>query len=216
MTLRVAVLLLALSGPASFAVAAENAPAPSTPPAGARIYTLADFPADAPQTAPYLDGGTQTGTATVSCETGDNERFTRCFVVKDMPAGSGFAEAAMKTLLTKGVWGGTPGQWVARSFEYRPPNPDLRYYTLADFPNLPETPNDQTLYPERARAEEIEGMASIECIAGEAGRYESCAFLREGPKGYGFGEATVALFLSTMRTMSPRGAVQRMNMKWAF
>ncbi|ESQ92944.1 hypothetical protein ABAC460_01465 [Asticcacaulis sp. AC460] len=210
MKIRSAVLALVVAMTAASEASAFD------PPPDARIYTRADFPADAPQAAPYLDNGTQTGAATVSCLIADDRRYSQCYIVEETPAGAGFAEAAMKTLLTQGRWGGLPGLWREQSFEYRPPNPELKYYTLADFPNLPETLDTTNLYPPKARTEEIEGTVTIDCRVGENGRYERCAVLSEAPKDYGFGEATAAWFLSGMRTTQPRGAVQKMTMKWAF
>lgn len=48
-------------------------------------------------------------------------------------------------------------------------------------------------YPLRAKLDEVEGMASAECIVDKTGRVRRCTTVLESPRSYGFGNATVRL-----------------------
>lgn len=57
-------------------------------------------------------------------------------------------------------------------------------------------------YPKRAEADGVSGSAKITCTVTVEGRLTACKIRRETPKGYGFGEA--ALALSSLFLMSPK------------
>lgn len=48
-------------------------------------------------------------------------------------------------------------------------------------------------YPPSARAERVEGRATMRCRIDVAGAMRDCAILSETPAGYGFGEAALRL-----------------------
>ena len=49
-------------------------------------------------------------------------------------------------------------------------------------------------YPERALQDEVSGVAIIDCVLQADGKVKDCVVVKEMPRGYGFGEATVKLF----------------------
>lgn len=49
-------------------------------------------------------------------------------------------------------------------------------------------------YPKRAVDENRSGQATVNCGWNDQGRLVNCVVVEEMPKGYGFGEATVAVF----------------------
>jgi TonB family protein len=49
------------------------------------------------------------------------------------------------------------------------------------------------LYPARARAKRVEGMAVMRCRVALAGALSACAIVRESPRGMGFGDATLRM-----------------------
>ncbi len=48
-------------------------------------------------------------------------------------------------------------------------------------------------YPLAALDAEVSGAAVVKCKVLDTGRLANCVILQEGPKGYGFGKATIAL-----------------------
>ena len=55
-------------------------------------------------------------------------------------------------------------------------------------------------YPSRAANDEVEGVATIECVVQPDGSLADCMVLNEKPGGYGFGAATVKLFMREFNT----------------
>ncbi|ESQ92943.1 hypothetical protein ABAC460_01460 [Asticcacaulis sp. AC460] len=111
---------------------------------------------------------------------------------------------------------GLSGLVSAGAAETLPPLPaDVRFYTVADFPDLTESATYNDLMPERAREDEVEGMATVECVVGENARYSACAIVSENPRGYGFGEASVAYQLFTQKAYGEPGRVGRSTVKWS-
>jgi protein TonB len=55
-------------------------------------------------------------------------------------------------------------------------------------------------YPTRAANDEVEGVATIECTVQPDGALADCLVLNEKPVGYGFGAATVKLFVRVFNT----------------
>lgn len=76
-------------------------------------------------------------------------------------------------------------------------------------------------YPARAREQEIEGYAVIECRVSEAATLENCAVVVEAPVGHGFGEATIRasrqiqLRAATTRGRPVAGATVRIPIRWS-
>jgi len=72
-------------------------------------------------------------------------------------------------------------------------------------------------YPLRAKLEDIEGMASAECIVEKTGRVRRCTTVLESPRSYGFGEATVQLLQNEAQlppnTFTP-GETVRLTQVW--
>jgi TonB family protein len=60
----------------------------------------------------------------------------------------------------------------------------------------------ERFFPKRAKEERVSGKATIKCVVTAEGVPERCTVLKETPKGYGFGEAALAM-ASTFR-MSPK------------
>jgi len=56
-------------------------------------------------------------------------------------------------------------------------------------------------YPSRAREDEVEGSATVECAAMKTGAVK-CSMVSENPPGYGFGEATVRLYQTKAKLIS--------------
>lgn len=63
-------------------------------------------------------------------------------------------------------------------------------------------------FPAKARAQEIEGFGVADCEVDPSGRLQDCRALREGPVGFGFGEAAAALGPSFI-LKRPEGSVWR-------
>ena len=82
---------------------------------------------------------------------------------------------------------------------------------------LPSAAAAERLYPPRARNDEEEGSATVECIVARAGAVEKCRIATEFPAGYGFGEATVKLYQGEARvkagTYKPGDKV-RLTWRW--
>jgi hypothetical protein len=63
-------------------------------------------------------------------------------------------------------------------------------------PAWSSTPNGADfahLYPAKARAEHVAGMAVMRCRVGLTGALSGCAIVREAPRGMGFGDATLRM-----------------------
>ena len=76
-------------------------------------------------------------------------------------------------------------------------------------------------YPDRAANDEVEGTVTIDCAINSSGRVTSCDILSENPKGYGFGAATVKLFIKyahvdpgSVDGQLQEGARKKFTYKW--
>ncbi|WP_236621644.1 TonB family protein [Asticcacaulis benevestitus] len=67
-------------------------------------------------------------------------------------------------------------------------------YVAGDW-SYPGTDQMADSYPDRAASDEVEGTVTIDCTVSAAGRVTGCNIISESPKGYGFGAATVKLFV---------------------
>jgi len=66
-------------------------------------------------------------------------------------------------------------------------------YITAKWAVAPSARDMAQFFPPRAREDEIEGSATVECTAARSGAV-ACKAVTENPPGYGFGDATVKLF----------------------
>jgi len=124
---------------------------------------------------------------------------------------------AAATLLSRNTWAqdavkDEPSAEAPQPSEPPYIGPETRVYTQADIPrNLKEG------YPPRAANAEVEGSVTINCEVGPDYRLTRCVIERESPIGYGFGEATVFLFLKYAQVKSDHrapGEWQRFTYKW--
>jgi len=80
---------------------------------------------------------------------------------------------------------------------------------LITAPDWAERPNGEDLaavYPAEARAQRLEGRATLDCRVDSGGRLRGCAVAEEAPAQAGFGEAALALSPSfQMKPMSKNG-----------
>ena len=81
-----------------------------------------------------------------------------------------------------------------------PPGTPPRYAAV------PTADQIAALYPPRARDQEVEGRAVVQCRVTSAGLLEACAVVSETPAGYGFGQATIeAAKLFRLNAIDPQG-----------
>jgi TonB family protein len=71
-----------------------------------------------------------------------------------------------------------------------------------DWASKPTGDDLERFFPKRAQDESVSGKATIKCGVTAEGLLDRCKVLKEAPKGYGFGEAALAM-ASTFR-MSPK------------
>ena len=75
-----------------------------------------------------------------------------------------------------------------------------------DWSSRPKGADLVLLYPREALAQRLEGMAVMQCRVGRTGALSACVIIREGPKGSGFGNATLQMApLFQMKPMSVDG-----------
>ena len=59
----------------------------------------------------------------------------------------------------------------------------------------PSVEQGEGAYPEKALQDEVSGIAMIDCLVDVSGKLISCDIVSETPADYGFGAATVKIFL---------------------
>ena len=76
-------------------------------------------------------------------------------------------------------------------------------------------------YPAGAQAAEIEGRVTLDCQVAATGKLIACDVIAENPPGYGFGSATVELFMSAAHVDPasvpggiPAGARKKFTYAW--
>lgn len=60
---------------------------------------------------------------------------------------------------------------------------------------LPNLDQEKAYRPERASQDGVGGSVTIDCLVGVSGYLTECDVIDETPQGYGFANATVAMFL---------------------
>jgi len=63
-------------------------------------------------------------------------------------------------------------------------------------------------YPVAARAKEIEGFGVFNCAVTPSGLLRDCRVVRDGPEGWGFGEAAMSLANTFVLKMPPAAGVE--------
>jgi hypothetical protein len=77
-----------------------------------------------------------------------------------------------------------------------PPEPT---YIRVVWVALPTDEDRAQFYPPRAHDDEVDGSATVDCVATKLGRVTSCWTLSETPAGYRFGEATIKIVQAKAR-----------------
>ncbi|CAL4869997.1 hypothetical protein MMA231_04295 (plasmid) [Asticcacaulis sp. MM231] len=81
------------------------------------------------------------------------------------------------------------------------PLSDIRY-TVPQWVKAPTPKAMSKYYPSKAYSDEVEGLAVLDCQIGAGGSVIACSVISESPRGYGFGQATIA-FLKGAMQMKP-------------
>jgi len=84
---------------------------------------------------------------------------------------------------------------------------DRKVITRPDWARKPSGEEMEAHYPQRAQDEHVSGEVRMRCAVQADGVLTKCKVLRERPKGYGFGEAALALsanFLMQPKTIDGR------------
>jgi hypothetical protein len=148
-----------------------------------------------------IDGG-----VILSCGRTEHAGFTGCRVVKEAPAGLGFADAALAIAahavecpaLTLPAEKRAP-KFVLFQFSASPAGitPDLLNpngpVLQGDWLRRPTGDDMANNYPRRAEYDLRNGHATMVCQSDETGRLHDCTITNETPLGYGFGEADLKL-----------------------
>jgi protein TonB len=76
----------------------------------------------------------------------------------------------------------------------------------AGFALASEKPDPLQYYPPRARAEGVQGRATLACTQRPDGSFAKCSVISEAPAGYGFGDAALAMSGRMALPPPPAGA----------
>jgi protein TonB len=92
-------------------------------------------------------------------------------------------------------------------------------YVKARWTRFPDANALGQYYPERAANDEVEGVATVECVVLDQAGHVSCRALSEVPGNYGFGKATVRMVQDKGRVDTSQGDVKigsvlRTSVKW--
>lgn len=152
--------------------------------------------------AAFPKTATTSGKALLGCIAARDGRLVDCKVLKELPEGQGFGEAALSVvgyerIKTKDRAGASvEGRPVQTGFEFLAPgdaNPDwIRKPTGQDIANV---------YPKVALEKRVGGRATIKCQVTVEGFLDACKVLFEEPQGMNFGAA--GLQLAPQFRMSP-------------
>jgi protein TonB len=74
------------------------------------------------------------------------------------------------------------------------------------------------VYPVAARTKEVEGFGAFDCLVTPSGLLRDCRVVREGPEGWGFGQAAMSLASTFVVKMPPaaHGSAQRLTIPIRF
>jgi hypothetical protein len=141
------------------------------------------------------------GIAILRCVFTDTGKLSLCHVSSEMPAGYGFANAALhltdhftapaKTADGKSV----EGAWVTLNVLFPPGMADGSAISVSSVQWLGQpTPQQWTsVYPPKARAADVtRGSATLSCTVDVDGGLKACGVTDETPAGVGFGAAAMA------------------------
>ena len=81
----------------------------------------------------------------------------------------------------------------------------------ASWVRVPSNPEFALMYPSKAKAAHVTGIASIRCHVAPGGVLDSCVLVSESPADYGFGEAALAmngLFRMAPAPFGPNASIQ--------
>ena len=81
----------------------------------------------------------------------------------------------------------------------------------ASWVRVPSNPEFALMYPSKAKAAHVTGIASIRCHVAPSGALDSCVLISESPADYGFGEAALAmngLFRMAPAPFGPNASIQ--------
>ncbi|MDB5441144.1 MAG: TonB family protein [Caulobacteraceae bacterium] len=135
------------------------------------------------------------GTATLRCLIGLDQKLNDCQVLDEGPAGYGFGQVALGmaalSLMAPPTENGRPVANSPIRIPYTLPAPPDR--KPAQWAYRPTQAQFDALYPPRARRERIGGAAKVRCRLGLDERLSQCTVLDEAPAGYGFGQALLGL-----------------------
>ena len=157
------------------------------------------------------------GKAVINCLRTAHLALRSCKLVSETPAGQGFGDAALKIAalspdnpkIDLPDAEKMPAIDIPVTFTAAPkpsilPDLSLMGHTLTT-PTLVTGPTNaqiQAAYPARALADNIDGVAVIDCLVTAAGALSGCQLYGENPSGYGFGAA--ALDLAADFALKPR------------
>jgi TonB family protein len=114
-------------------------------------------------------------------------------------APSRMRRACAALLLAALTLGGGYGAWATQ------PSPS-RTVTNPDWSSRPSGSDLVRFYPRQALAQQLGGMAVMQCRVERTGTLSACAIVREGPQGRGFGDAVLQMApLFQMKPMSKNG-----------
>jgi TonB family protein len=158
---------------------------------------------DSKMKAAFPKGATVTGRAVLGCVAAKDGKLVDCKVVREIPSGQGFGEAALSVvgyerIKTKDEAGASvEGRPVRTGFEFLAPgdaNPDwIRKPDGRDLANV---------FPKKALEKRVGGRATIQCRVTVEGFLDACKVVSESPAGMDFGAA--GLQLAPQFRMSPK------------
>lgn len=81
----------------------------------------------------------------------------------------------------------------------------------ASWVRVPSNPEFALMYPSKAKAAHVTGIASIRCHVAPSGALDNCVLVSESPADYGFGEAALGmngLFRMAPAPFGPNASIQ--------
>jgi TonB family protein len=146
------------------------------------------------------------GRAWIECSVATTGRMRDCVIIREEPEGYGFGAAALATasffrmkpaeaegMAIDGARVQIPVGFRCSSCNPQPIGRTERVYSNILWPEAPSFEQWIEAYPERARANPVDGVATLECEFIEGGRLDRCRVRDETPRGRGFGQAARAM-----------------------